>query len=682
MSDSSQPEPVDEFLAHEEGSLTVAAIAALAAADRADDQDWPLPDTGTGMPAELQGLSDQELAGVYAAAVVEPDAEQREAEELVWPLSYRTDRPPPEHFGSTGRDWSGAGRGFGEREALDAAPPSVLLAGLADQAYQRRGGLDDDAVVGVMRAYRRLAAQAQARELAMVTELARRRPQAGTPPGLGRQLPAQVSEFLPDEVAPALTLTARAAGTHVGLALELAGRWRIAAALEQGRIDMPKALVLLRAVGPLGPVEAAAIEAVVLPEAGGLTTGQLAAWVARLVLLADPDAARKRRESAQRQAHVACWQDPEGTATLAGRFLPPAEVLAADRRLAAVAQAWKKRGAQGGMDLLRAHAYLALLLGQDTSTPPASLLPDIQDPAGRGHSFPAPSPARTRRPGQDNRQDPADASSDGEDLDPVNPCSPDSRDGPGDHDPPGGSQHPDEQRYPGTSGGLEGQKGKASPPAEGHRPNLTTGRASPTGHQPDSAEHRPPPPGQPPRSTDSRSGPTDGPESTGCRPGSPDHPPGSTGSPLPFTGTVNLTIPLITLLGLADRPGDAAGFGPLHADTARDIACGMSAHPGTRWNLIVTDPSGQAMGYGGPARARRTTTPAGRRPSRHTSKPFDSPTCDAARRSPASTDARGTLYSETSRGSPVLESTNNSPVLFGAGGWTITLTTQPIAPYH
>jgi hypothetical protein len=650
MSDSSQPEPVDEFLDDEEGSLTAAEIAALTAADRAGDRDWPPPDTDAGMPAELQGLSDLELAELYADAAVEPGAQEREPEELVWPLSYRTERPPPEHFGSTGRDWSGTGRGFGEGEALDTAPPSVLLAGLADQAYQRRGGLDDDAVVGVMRAYRRLAAQAQARELALVTELARRRPQSGTPPGLGRQLPAQVSEFLPDEVAAALTLTARAAGTHVGLALELAGRWRIAAALEQGRIDMPKALVLLRAVGPLGPVEAAAIEAAVLPEAAGLTTGQLAAWVARLVLLADPEAARKRRESAQRQAHVACWRDPEGTATLAGRFLPPAEVLAADRRLAAVAQAWKKQGAQGGMDLLRAHAYLALLLGQDTSTPPASLLPDTQDPAGPSRPFPAPSPARTRRPGQDNRQDPAGASSDGEALDPVSLCDPDSQDDSGDYKPRDGSQHPDEQRYPGTSSGRERQKGEASPPAEGHRPN-------PADCNPGSGDHR-----------------SDRPDS---HPGAADHP---AGSPVPFTGTVNLTIPLITLLGLADRPGDAAGFGPLHADTARDIAYGMSAHPGTRWNLIVTDPSGRAMGYGGPARARRTTTAT--TPEGHTTKSSDSPACDAARRSPASGDARGTLSSGTPRGSPVLESMNNSPVLFGVSGWTITLTTQPIAPYH
>ena len=113
------------------------------------------------------------------------------------------------------------------------------------------------------------------------------------------------------------------------------------------------------------------------------------------MLLLDPGAARRRREEAQRGARVECWTNPEGTATLTGRWLPPAEVLAADKRLCQVAAWWKKqiRAAwrhadpggelprpEHGTDLLRARAYLALLLGQPVDTPPADLLPPAEAP--------------------------------------------------------------------------------------------------------------------------------------------------------------------------------------------------------------------------------------------------------------------------------------------------------------
>jgi hypothetical protein len=353
----SQPDPEEEFQGSEDGSLTAGEVAALAAADRAGDDWWP----PAGSPVVPQQPADgpRPADGGRAAGLGLTDGEC--AAGLGLAGGQRVDGVGLADGGCAG---GGVGAGFAEGGVLDSAVPSVLLARDADQAYQGRGGLDDDRLGGLARAYRRLASQAQARELALVAELARRRPQPGTPPAAGDGgLPGQVSEFLADEVAALLTLTSRAASSEAGLALGLAARWRTAAALECGRIDMPKALVLLDLLGPAGEVAAAAIEAAVLPIASGLTTAQLRAWVMRLILDVDPAAARRRRDTALRQAHVACWTDPDGTATLAGRSLPPAQVLAADRRLCAIATGWKKLGAHGGMDLLRAHAYLALLLG-------------------------------------------------------------------------------------------------------------------------------------------------------------------------------------------------------------------------------------------------------------------------------------------------------------------------------
>ncbi|HEX4060972.1 MAG TPA: hypothetical protein VHY58_08110 [Streptosporangiaceae bacterium] len=99
---------------------------------------------------------------------------------------------------------------------------------------------------------------------------------------------------------------------------------------------------------------------------------------------------------------------------------------------------------------------------------------------------------------------------------------------------------------------------------------------------------------------------------------------------------MNLTIPLVTLLGLADRPGEVPGHGPLHADTCRTLADSLARHPTTTWGVVVTSPDGRAMGLGGPARLRPVKPPGG---------------------------ARG------------------SPGAHSAGGWTVTLTTQPVAPY-
>jgi hypothetical protein len=64
-----------------------------------------------------------------------------------------------------------------------------------------------------------------------------------------------------------------------------------------------------------------------------------------------------RQDSAARPSRCGpgLFQDPHpsGTAVLIGRDLPPAEALAADKHLSAMAKAMKKTGAEGTMDQLR-----------------------------------------------------------------------------------------------------------------------------------------------------------------------------------------------------------------------------------------------------------------------------------------------------------------------------------------
>ena len=80
----------------------------------------------------------------------------------------------------------------------------------------------------------------------------------------------------------------------------------------------------------------------------------------------NPDKARQRREHMARRTRVERWAEDSGNAGLAGRELPPAEVLAADQRVTAWAKELRKAGLEGGMDALRARAYLDILLGTDS----------------------------------------------------------------------------------------------------------------------------------------------------------------------------------------------------------------------------------------------------------------------------------------------------------------------------
>ena len=68
--------------------------------------------------------------------------------------------------------------------------------------------------------------------------------------------------------------------------------------------------------------------------------------------------------------------------------------------------------------------------------------------------------------------------------------------------------------------------------------------------------------------------------------------------PAGFAGKINLTVPAITLLDLADRPGEIAGIGPVDPDLARDLAAAAAANPKTTWCVTVTDRDGHAIGHG------------------------------------------------------------------------------------
>jgi hypothetical protein len=71
----------------------------------------------------------------------------------------------------------------------------------------------------------------------------------------------------------------------------------------------------------------------------------------------------------------------------------------------------------------------------------------------------------------------------------------------------------------------------------------------------------------------------------------------------------DLIVPLRTLLGLAERPGEIHGFGLLDPALARELAAAAAADPGTEVCVTVTSGEGYAIGHGCARRGRRSPPP-------------------------------------------------------------------------
>jgi Domain of unknown function (DUF222) len=246
-----------------------------------------------------------------------------------------------------------------------------------------------------------------ARKHAAVAELIRRRPDQGCLLEGLAHMPAAWHEFTAAELAPALGQSRGSAEDLLGLAHDLEVKLPgTRAAFRAGIVNQGKAEIIAAATAVLDPAEARAAEAMVLGRAGSLTPAGLRSAIVRAVMQVAPDKAQQRREEAARAARVERWAEDSGNAALAGRELPPAEVLAADQRVTAWAKQLKKAGLAGSMEL-RARAYLDILLGTDSRPPQGGTHDDSMgggeegggDQGRSGSGPPGPDRPRTPAPG-------------------------------------------------------------------------------------------------------------------------------------------------------------------------------------------------------------------------------------------------------------------------------------------
>jgi Domain of unknown function (DUF222) len=300
---------------------------------------------------DYEPFTPEELAEIREAA----------ADELLAVEAATTGRRGPGQPGSArvfpGQSSSPAA-GFGPGMPLDVLPGCTGLAVAADAAAGEAGnfaGVSEAELVGVVCAWDRVEAHAAARKLAAAAELARRNPAP------------EDGEFTADQVAYALAESRGRAGDLLDLARALETRLPgTMAALDDGTITRYKAEIIAGATALLDDAEARAAEDKVLDRAARLTPGGLRAAITHAVMEVAPEKAKERRQAAAKDARVERWAEDSGNAALMGCELPPDEVLAADQRITAWARELKKAGLEGGMDVLRARAFLDLLLGKDS----------------------------------------------------------------------------------------------------------------------------------------------------------------------------------------------------------------------------------------------------------------------------------------------------------------------------
>ena len=473
---------------------------------------------------------------------------------------------------------------------------------------------------GLAAGYRRVAAWAQARELAAAAEIAARC--AAANPTISTSEDGQPGR-LPPEAAAQLALELRMSQTGAADWMTLGSqlRWRLpatGAALAAGHLDVPRARIIAEGTAALDDEHAAAVEHAILAAAAGQTTGQLRATVRRAVLAADPEGAEERRRGAERRARLTLYPEPDGTASLNGTSLPGIHAAAAMARITAMARALKSSGAHGGLDLLRAQIFLGLLLGTLPLIPPPPGAPPDQPPPD---DWPAPQPPPGDGPATAAGQ-PADGDGPGSaaHAEPT-PGDGTGAAGPGDQaqPPPGSSRVPSDQPPAGSCGTNRAQQDpNQCPPGSDHDedpnqcppgsdddelPGPWTDIPCPDDSQaPRPGDDPPAPPPPPPRAGhDFEDDQDDGwpapdwPPLPALVPAGPVTGRTKVSAARPRAGLLDFTVPWTALVGRTGTPGQLSRAGWLTSLQTRQLLVAAALSPMTSWHVVLTDPSGRAL---------------------------------------------------------------------------------------
>jgi hypothetical protein len=354
-------------------------------------------DAGDGARVEMGG--DREWAE-YTAWLDREAAAGRESEPEPWLLDdVEPWDPEPDDPDLAGLMPGGAERPlFAEDGAGDVMPPVPFLAALTDQAVADVAGLSDAELVGVLRASQRQIAREQYKQVLAAAEFGRRR-RAEFAAALARGVPAGCAAggFPGEELAIELVVSRAEAGHLIDEAIDLTARLpRTLAGMAEGLIDAGRAGWIALYTRSLSPADVARADTVLAQDAPDLRAEQVARKAAALEMKLNPEAVAARKEHAKRrEQRVEARREASGNASLAGRELDTADVLASKAYLDGIAVLLREGGLPGGLDRLRALALTDLTQGRDPldriSPAPAQPVPsEAPSPAPPGGPAPVP----------------------------------------------------------------------------------------------------------------------------------------------------------------------------------------------------------------------------------------------------------------------------------------------------
>ena len=349
------------------------------------NQEWPRP-----------GLPPDDVSGTGR---LDADLEWAPDDEEPWDLEPE-DPADPGLPGPVpaGPGLPGPGRAlFAQDGVADVMAPSPFLAALTEQAVGDVAGLSDAELVGVLRASQRQIAREQYKQALAAAEFGRRRRDAFQA-ALDRGVPAGCAAggFPGEELAIELVITRAEAGHLIDDAIDLTSQLpRTLAAMGAGLIDAGRAGWIAFYTRSLSPADTARADEVLAAAAPELRDEQLARKADALEKKLNPDGARARRERAKRDGQrVEARREASGNASLAGRELDTADVLASKAHIDAIASRLREHGLPGSLDRLRALALTDLTQGRDPLdriTPaPAPAQPAGAPPASPSSSSSAP----------------------------------------------------------------------------------------------------------------------------------------------------------------------------------------------------------------------------------------------------------------------------------------------------
>ena len=242
-------------------------------------------------------------------------------------------------------------------EDFDPGPYMAAISAAVDPS--RLNGHD---AVRLMQARSRLAAHFEAGKLEAMAEV------AYSPPGdpdspVDRE--AIEGEYVAAEIAAALTLTRRAAEKELSRAISLHGSLRrVGRALAAGSIDPARARVFDDALAHLPHNTVTTVLDQTLEQASDLTTGQLRAWLTRLVLVADPDGSASAFQEGVSDRGVATYANPDLTGSFLIHNCDPSDLAAARSFVEDLARGLKTGDEPRSLEQLRADVALDLLQGK------------------------------------------------------------------------------------------------------------------------------------------------------------------------------------------------------------------------------------------------------------------------------------------------------------------------------